>query len=57
MVEVSRDLPQEQHQALARETEALVSRKAGFAAPVELVAGRSIASEHKTKRVLRKYDL
>ncbi|MGR3914585.1 MAG: hypothetical protein OD918_08715 [Gammaproteobacteria bacterium] len=57
MVEVSRDLPPEQHAALARETEALVSRKAGFAARVELVARRSIASEHKTRRVLRKYDL
>ncbi|MGR3985220.1 MAG: hypothetical protein OD817_08255 [Gammaproteobacteria bacterium] len=57
MVEVSHDLPQDQHEALARETESLVRRKAGFSARVELVAPRSIASEHKTKRVLRNYDI
>ena len=57
MVEVSRDLPQGQHEALVCEIEALVSRKVGFATRVELVAPRTIASEHKTKRVLHNYDL
>ena len=56
LVEVARDLPLDQHTALIRETEALVSRKAGFAARVDLVAQGTIASEHKTKRVLRNYE-
>ena len=56
MVEVSRDLPQDKHAALVRETEDTIRRKAGFSARVELVAQGTIASEHKTKRVLRNYE-
>lgn len=55
LVEVGREVPGAQHEALVREVEALVSRKAGFTARVELVAQGTIASEHKTKRVLRHY--
>jgi len=57
LVEVGRDVPQSQHEALTRETEALVSRKAAFAVRVELVSQGTIASEHKTKRVLRNYEV
>ncbi|MEO8857889.1 MAG: hypothetical protein ABI343_12965 [Burkholderiaceae bacterium] len=56
LVEVAHDVPDLQHVALIKETEALVSRKAAFAVRVELVAQGTIASEHKTKRVLRNYD-
>ena len=56
MVEVSHDLPPDQHAALICEIEALVSRKAGLTTRVELVA-HTIASEHKTKRVLHNYDI
>lgn len=57
LVEVGRDVPQSQHEALTRETEALVSRKAAFAVRVELVSQGTIASEHKTQRVLRNYEV
>ncbi len=57
LVEVGRDVHQSQHEALTRETEALVSRKAAFAVRVELVSQGTIASEHKTKRVLRNYEV
>jgi phenylacetate-CoA ligase len=57
IVEVGRDVPRSQYEALIHETEALIRRKAAFAARVELVAQGTIASEHKTKRVLRNYDV
>ncbi|WP_343563875.1 phenylacetate--CoA ligase family protein [Kiloniella sp. b19] len=55
-VEVSRETPGERHQNLTHETEILIARKAGFATRVELVEQGTIASEHKTKRVIRNYQ-
>lgn len=57
IVEVAHDVPHSEHESLVRETEALVSRKAAFAVRVELVQQGTIASEHKTKRVLRNYQV
>ncbi|MEO7941021.1 MAG: hypothetical protein ABIR55_20555 [Burkholderiaceae bacterium] len=57
LVEVSREVPHAQHEALIRETEAVIRVKAGFAAQVELVAQGTIASEHKTRRILRNYEI
>ncbi|WP_166417769.1 phenylacetate--CoA ligase family protein [Cochlodiniinecator piscidefendens] len=56
IVEVSNNVPRSQYEALINETEALVSRRAAFAVRVELVQQGTIASEHKTKRVLRNYE-
>ena len=56
IVEVAREVPSSWHEALIADTEALVRRKAAFAVRVELVSQGSIASEHKTKRVLRNYE-
>ncbi|TAM98414.1 MAG: phenylacetate--CoA ligase family protein [Rhizobiaceae bacterium] len=57
LVEVSPGVPSSQHAALIRETEAVIRTKAAFAALVELVPQGTIASEHKTRRVLRNYKL
>lgn len=57
IVEVAHDVPHFQHDALIKQTEAVVSRKAAFAVRVELVPQGTIVSEHKTKRVLRNYDI
>lgn len=55
IVEVADELPSSKHAALIRETEALVSHKVALTVRVELVRQGTIASEHKTKRVLRNY--
>ncbi|MBI6630839.1 phenylacetate--CoA ligase family protein [Pontibaca salina] len=57
IAEVAHDIPHSEHESLVRETEALVSRKAAFAVRVALVRQGTIASEHKTKRVLRNYPI
>ncbi len=56
IVEVAREVPRFQHEELIGETEALVSRKVALAVRAELVSPGSIASEHKTRRVLRHYE-
>ncbi len=56
LVEVSRELPGSQHEALIEEIEAVIRMKAAFAVQAELVPEGSIASEHKTRRVLRNYE-
>jgi phenylacetate-CoA ligase len=56
LVEVSRELPGSQHEALIEEIEAVIRMKAAFAVRAELAPEGSIASEHKTRRVLRNYE-
>ena len=56
LVEVARDLPSAQHEGLIAEIVEAVGRRAGFAARVELVPQGTIASDHKTRRVLRLYE-
>lgn len=56
MVEVARDFPEQQHEQLIVEVGDVIKRQAGFTAQVELVKQGTIASEHKTHRVLRLYE-
>lgn len=56
LVEVARDVPSAQHEGLIAEIVEAVGRRAGFAARVELVPQGIIASNHKTRRVLRLYE-
>ena len=56
LVEVARDVPLAQHEGLIAEIVEAVDRRAGFAVRVELVLQGTIASDHKTRRVLRLYE-
>ncbi|HET9755975.1 MAG TPA: hypothetical protein VFP66_05700 [Candidatus Limnocylindrales bacterium] len=54
-VEVARDVPAARHEALAREVVSLLQRENNFTASVTLVEAGSIATEGKTRRVIRSY--
>lgn len=54
-VEVARDLPAAQHEALAREVAARLQAELNFTAAVTLVQPGGIATEKKTRRVIRSY--
>ena len=56
MVEVARDFPEQQHEQLIIEVGDVIKSQVGFTAQVELVKQGTIASEHKTRRVLRLYE-
>ncbi|WP_423910150.1 phenylacetate--CoA ligase family protein [Candidatus Spongiihabitans sp.] len=56
LLEVSREIPEQHRHALISEVEGVIKQKAGFSVRVELVPQGSIASEHKTRRVLRLYE-
>ncbi len=55
LVEVGHHVPLAQRKALAAEVTAAVRDRAGLATRVELVVQGSVASDHKTRRVLRLY--
>ncbi len=55
IAEVAHSTHSAQYNELIKQTEDLVKRKAALTVKVELAAQGSIASEHKTKRVLRNY--
>jgi phenylacetate-CoA ligase len=55
LVEVARNVPEPQHAALKAELEADIAREHNFTCSVELVAQGSIASETKTRRLVRAY--
>jgi len=54
-VEVARDVPQPLHEALAREVAARLHAELNFTAAVTLVQPGAIATEVKTRRVVRSY--
>ena len=54
-VEVARDVPAARHEELAREVVSLLQRENNFTASVTLVEAGSIATEGKTRRVIRSY--
>lgn len=54
-VEVARDVPEVQHEALRRELKDQLQREVNFTAAVSLVAPGTIATEKKTRRVVRTY--
>jgi hypothetical protein len=54
-VEVSRDLPPARHEELAREVVERLQTELNFTAEVLLVAAGTIATEGKTRRVIRSY--
>ncbi|NKB64327.1 MAG: hypothetical protein GKR95_20160 [Gammaproteobacteria bacterium] len=56
LVEVANDFPQQKYPELMLEVEHKIKRQAGFGVLVELVKQGTIASEHKTRRVLRPYE-
>lgn len=56
VVEVANDYPSTQYATLIAELSETISRYAGFSARVALVQQGTIASEHKTKRVVRLYE-
>lgn len=56
LVEVDRNFSEHLYPALIIEVEEVIKRQAGFSVIVELVEQGTIASEHKTRRVLRLYE-
>lgn len=54
-VEVAHDVPADRHEALAREVVARLQTDLNFTSAVHLVAAGSIATEGKTRRVIRGY--
>ena len=54
-VEVARDVPAARHEELAREVVSVLQRENNFTASVTLVEAGSIATEGKTRRVIRSY--
>jgi phenylacetate-CoA ligase len=54
-VEVARDVPAARHDELARDVVSLLQRDVNFTASVTLVEAGSIATEGKTRRVIRSY--
>jgi phenylacetate-CoA ligase len=56
LVEVARDASEAHRAELTAEITEVIGRKAGFGTRVELVPQGTIASEHKTRRVLRLYE-
>jgi phenylacetate-CoA ligase len=54
-IEVSRDVPAAQHGALAAEIGARIAAALNFKAAVALVEPGTIATEGKTRRVIRSY--
>jgi len=54
-VEAARDVPAAQHQALAREIATRIQAELNFTAAVTLVEPGTIATERKTRRVIRSY--
>jgi phenylacetate-CoA ligase len=54
-VEVARDVPGARHEDLAREVVSRLQRDVNFTASVTLVEAGSIATEGKTRRVIRSY--
>jgi phenylacetate-coenzyme A ligase PaaK-like adenylate-forming protein len=54
-VEVSRDLPSTRHEELAREVMERLQTELNFSAEVLLVEPGTIATEGKTRRVIRSY--
>lgn len=54
-VEVARDVPAARHEELAREVVSVLKRENNFTASVTLVEAGSIATEGKTRRVIRSY--
>jgi phenylacetate-CoA ligase len=54
-VEVARDLPAGRHEELARDVEARLRTELNFTAAVTLVESGTIATEGKTRRVIRSY--
>ena len=54
-VEVAHDVPAAQHEGLRRETVALLQKELNFTAAVALVAQGTIATERKTRRLVRAY--
>ena len=57
LVEVAREVPVEHYSALDAEIVETISRRGGLATLVELVPQGTIAAEHKTRRVLRLYEM
>ena len=55
VVEVARDVPAARHEELVREVVSLLQRQNNFTASVTLVEAGSIATEGKTRRVIRSY--
>jgi phenylacetate-CoA ligase len=54
-VEVARDQPETAHAALAREIAERLQREQNFSSAITLVPQGSIASERKTRRLVRAY--
>ena len=54
-VEVARDVPAARHEELVREVVSVLQRENNFTASVTLVEAGSIATEGKTRRVIRSY--
>ena len=54
-VEVARDVPAARHEELVREVVSALQRENNFTASVTLVEAGSIATEGKTRRVIRSY--
>jgi len=55
LVEVAPDVPQAKHAELCREIVMLLQRELNFTSAVELVPSGTLASEKKTRRVVRSY--
>lgn len=55
VVEVARDIPAEKHAGIIAETQALIAHQHNFQCKVELVGQGTIASEKKTRRLIRAY--
>ena len=55
LVEVSPDLPEASHAELRRELAAQLQRELNFTSSIELVTSGTLASEKKTRRVVRTY--
>ena len=55
LVEVARDVPDDRYAALIAETETAIAQNHNFTCAVELVEQGTIATEKKTRRLIRAY--
>lgn len=55
LVEVARDIPENRHAAIITEAEATIAQNHNFTCVVELVEQGTIATEKKTRRLIRAY--
>jgi hypothetical protein len=54
-VEVARDVPADRHAEIRASTQAAIAREHNFTSRVELVDQGTIATEKKTRRLIRAY--